>query len=175
MSIIETHSLNAVYALVSHESKKIYIAEGNILKSLIRLYDSFKEGLNRDIQDDLDKLDLQVLEVSNDPEYRKLRVGHWMIQFKEYHQYRNRVPMTLKARVMYRVLDDGYAFYVELYDKKRKRRVVGVFEKESEARCFKDLHYPDGLYIDQIDYAKNELTTKYRSKSRNQVKIYGVS
>lgn len=175
MSIIETHSLNAVYCLVSHELKKMYVAEGNVLKSLIRLYDSFNQGMNRDIQDDIDKLELQVLEVSNDSEYRKLRVGYWMNHFKDYHQYRNRYPLTLRSGMSYRVLDDGYAFYVELYDKKRRRRVVGVFEKEDEAVAFLNRYYPYKEYISQVVYAENELTKKYLASRKNDIKIYGVS
>jgi len=171
---IETLSVNAVYCLVSKEHKKVYIAEGNILKSLTRLLDSFKQGMNKDIQDDMDKLELQVLDVSDDTEYRRLRVGYWMIQFKDYHQYRNRVPVTLTAKVSYRVLDGaGYAFYVELYDKKRRRRVVGVFERESDAVGHLNAYYPKGEYIGRVVYADNELTKEYLK--RNQVvRIYGV-
>jgi hypothetical protein len=162
------YSVDAVYCLISDELRSIYVTHGNVLKGIIRLLDSFKDGRNKDLERDLPKLELRIIKVCDNELQRKLVVSQQIDYWRSlgYKVYRNRKPLTLTCKTNYRIWNGEYYFFVELISRRYNRTVVGVFETEVEALEFMSKEYPKGNAIVDVVYAGNELTAVYRNPQR---------
>jgi len=164
---------SVIYAIRNDSSKKIYISQTSRFLTAIDLIlkeldiGTFK---CKEMIKDFDKLQIEVLEVMEDIETRKLHVQYWKDKFKElgYKEYIETRP-PLEYKVVTRVTYDCKYVIVYLVNKRYEYKPVGVFNTIKEANTFVIENYTS-KYIYPV-YACNNETKQLIQKSNKGIAL----
>lgn len=162
----------AIWAFINDTDRKIWVSHSrNVLRAFMHNLALIKNNLHQDtgLNVDQSKIRFLILEdceesVPKEDEFL-LREAYWMEDYKKqgYTLYRDRTPLELTLRIESDRLFEEYKLVIvaKLIDRNDKQRIVGVFDKESEALVWTKKFYPGPIH--EIHYCKNELTKRYLS------------
>jgi len=162
-----------VYALINEEDKMFYLGQtSNLASGLYHLSVHLETAKYALMKAHTEKLKLVILETNiEDIKLRKHKLYEYRNAYlnEGYKEYV--VPAYRKFRVKVEIgehyKDSATYYFVNMYDSRNTRIILGVFQSEEEAISFSNLYYPDGS-ISGIVFADNALTVHIR-KFYNQL------
>jgi hypothetical protein len=154
-----------LYALINESDKRIQVySTSNFIGHISRIAQEIGTLENRILKHDLEKIKLCILETEfdtklhRDNKYRAL-VTKYKAEGWEFYSDTNIAQYKIKEG--YKTKDKQLYYVLELEDRNKRRLVVGVFDKASEARLWKYRNYPREGIITEIVIADNEWTRNW--------------
>lgn len=162
-------SCSGIWGLVNEADRKIYLSySNNILSSISRNISDLKSRCHscRDLNNDLSKLSIIIVERNTPSSQLKLSLSNWMDNYRNnnYGLYREFIPVSYKLR---KVVSKDYLVHVLLVNSRNDKIVVGIFDKMDLADQFINTHYKDN--ITKVIYSDNQLTGNYIKRMGNVV------
>ena len=162
-----------VYALINEEGKRFYLGQTtNLASGLYHLSVHLETTKYALMKEDAKKLKLHILETNmEDVRLRKHKLYEYRNDYldKGYTEYVT--PAYQKFRIKIEIgehyKDSATYYFVNMYDSRNTRIILGVFQSEEEAISFYNSHYPNGS-ISGLVFANNPLTVHIR-KFYNQL------
>lgn len=144
-----------IWAFINETDKRIYLLESkNLMAGISRNIDAIQRSIHdvKLLQKDKYKLDVQVIEEVKDGVRRKVRLAYWMKRYKElgYSLYKEYKPVQYEVKV---VLQDY--IHVYLVSRRKKKILIGTFDKMVECDIFIETYYKDGVVDDVKVYKPN--------------------
>lgn len=156
-----------VYALINEEDKMFYLGQtSNLASGLYHLSVHLETSKYALMKAHTEKLKLIILETGiEDIRIRKHKLYEYRNVYSNegYKEYVK--PAYQKFRIKIEIgehyKDSATYYFVNMYDARNTRTILGVFRSEEEAMRFANSHYPNGN-ISGIVFANNALTEKIR-------------
>lgn len=157
LSTLQTVPNSCVYAIISDSSMKCFISHSNNLQTSLASVLASNKVIGNDVR-------LVVLDILEDKEYKLLLAEKWKSQYRlnGYDVVNKRSYINYYVRIQYsRSL---HSAMVVLYNKRRDKKIVGVFDNINEARSFVAEYYSEQGDCTFPVYSTNEGTKEYMER-----------
>ena len=156
ISTLQTLPNSCVYAIISYSTKQCLVSHSNNLQSSIGAILASNKVQGNDVR-------LVVLDVLEDKEYKLLLCERYKIQYMldGFFIVNERSYINYSVSIQYS--RDLHNTLVVLYNRRRDKKVVGVFDNINEAKSFVEEYYKQGSCTFPV-IANNTLTSTYMKK-----------
>jgi hypothetical protein len=146
-----------VYALVNEVDRKCQVfSTSSLLKHLGGLIDDIRiSGEWQSIQGDIQKVQVRILEVLKDEKNMRFHQSQWIKRLNEegYKNYKDISPVSYKVDIVLGFRHGNLQYMVYLMNKRKDRKLIGLFTKKKEMNEFLHSHYPNGVVTSIITHS----------------------
>lgn len=158
ISTLQTLPNSCVYAIISDSTKQCLVSHSNNLQSSIGALLVSNRVQGNDVR-------LVILDVLEDKEYKLLLCEKYKIQYMKdgYFVVNKRSYINYSVSIQYSVKLD--CVMVVLYNRRRDKKIVGVFDNINEAKSFVEEYYKQGDCTFPV-LANNKTTKEYVEREK---------
>jgi hypothetical protein len=163
LDILVTLGVPAIYGVEDLESRAIWIGKtSNLLKTLGILVTDLKEdnhpcsGKN---------VKIVVLDIKNVTAIRQEVIRKKYLDMG-YSILNRRTPISYRVVVGFTSMTNEMKVSVSLVNRRNEKTLVGVFDKNEEAKRFIEEFYSNG--VEEVIYSSNSLTEEYLKSTRKR-------
>lgn len=159
ISTLQTIPNSCVYAIISDSNKTCLVSHSNNLQSSLGSILASNKVIGNDVR-------LVVLDVLDDVEYKLLLCEKYKLQYigSGYEIKNKRSYINYYVRIQYSVKLD--CAMVVLYNRRRDKKIVGIFDNINEANSFVEEYYKQGDCTFPV-YSTNKGTKEYVEREKN--------
>lgn len=158
ISTLQTLPNSCVYAIMSDSTKQCLVSHSNNLQSSIGAILASNRVQGNDVR-------LVVLDVLEDKEYKLLLCEKYKIQYLKdgFFVVNKRSYINYSVSIQYS--RDLHSTLVVLYNSRRDKKIVGIFDNINEAKSFVEEYYRQGNCTFPV-YSTNKGTKEYMERKK---------
>lgn len=158
LTTFQTLPNSCVYALISDSTKECLVCHSNNLQSSLGRLLCSNKIKEKDVR-------LVILDILDDLEYKLLLAEKRKLEYISlgYKIINSRNYINYKVSIQYSKMFDS--IFVVLYNKRRDKKIVGIFERMNEAKEFVSTYYKQQEFIFPV-YSTNKCTREYMEKEK---------
>lgn len=158
ISTLQTIPNSCVYALISDSNRTCLVSHSNNLQSSLGSILASNKVTGNDVR-------LVILDVLEDKEYKLLLCEKYKLQYLKdgFFVVNSRNYINYRVTIQYSVRLD--CAMVVLYNRRRDKKIVGVFDNINEAKSFVEEYYRQGDCTFPV-YSTNKGTKEYMEREK---------